>query len=117
MQKPTTETIAHVVHEAIRTYNKTIGDPDDAPWEEAPEKLKLARRKGVEDILENAVRDPAAIHQGWLEEKQRQGWSHGNEKNREKKTHHCLLPWPKLPQHQQLKAYLFMAITRAMVLR
>lgn len=113
----TTADIARICHEALRAYNKAIGDPEDDAWETAPDKLKQSRTKGVENILENADYSAAAQHEAWREGKVADGWKYGVVKNREAKVHHCLMPWTDLPPHQKRKGDLFVAIVRAVQVR
>lgn len=49
-----------------------------------------------EAIAENA-------HDVWAVERQAQGWSYGEERNDELKTHPCLIPYEDLPEVE--KAY------------
>jgi len=115
--KITVNDIARICHEALRAYNKAIGDPDDDPWETAPAKLKESRVKGVENVLDNANYSPKDQHEAWREGKVADGWKYGVVKDRERKMHHCLLPWSDLPVHQKKKGDLFVGIIRSLQVR
>lgn len=43
------------------------------------------------------------VHDVWAETRMSQGWSYGKERNDEKKTHPCLIPYEELPDDE--KAY------------
>jgi hypothetical protein len=55
---------------------------------------------------------PKESHENWMKEKEDNGWVYGNEKNAEKKTHPCLIPYDNLPKEQKTKDYLFSAIVQ-----
>ena len=42
-------------------------------------------------------------HIRWMEGKIRDGWVYGPERDNEKKIHHCLVDWEKLPEDEQQK--------------
>ena len=42
------------------------------------------------------------------------GWVYGEEKDAEKKTHHCIVPFGELPIFQQQKDMLFCNIVNAL---
>lgn len=109
--------IAKICHEANRAYCETIGDNSQPTWENAPRWQKDSAIKGVKfHIAHLAAGDepsPSASHDSWLEQKRVDGWKYGPEKNAEKKTHPCFMPYDGLPVEQRLKDYIFAAIVKA----
>ncbi len=110
------EGIARITHEANRAYCLMLGDTSQPHWEEAPQWQKDSAVAGVERILsqEGLTRsDPRGNHESWMEQKLRDGWTFGEVKDAEKKTHPCLLPYDSLPDDQKLKDVLFGAVCAA----
>lgn len=106
--------IARVCHEANRGYCASIGDMSQPTWEEAPDWQKESALKGVMHHIENPDSTPADSHTEWMAEKARTGWSYGDEKDPEAKTHPCMVPWEELPAEQRMKDVIFLSIVRAM---
>lgn len=48
----------------------------------------------VEEMAEN-------VHEVWAETRIKQGWKYGSERNDEKKTHPCLIPYEDLPDEEK----------------
>lgn len=107
--KLTIEEIAKVAHEANRAYCESMGDLSQQPWEEAPEIIKNSAITGVEKHLENPM-TPEESHKSWMAYKAAEGWVYGKEKDIEKKTHPCMVPYEELPSSQKVKDYIFKAI-------
>lgn len=106
--------IASVCHEAIRAYCQTQNDDSQPTWEDAPNSQRTSAIKGVEFVLLNLLATPEDQHKQWLAEKQATGWRYGAEKNTDKKTHPCFLPYDQLPIFQQRKDHLFRAVVLAL---
>ena len=108
------EQIARVCHEANREYCKTIGDDSQPTWEDAPDWQKQSALKGVAYHIENAATAKAEdSHVSWLKQKEEEGWVYGEEKDAEKKTHPCMVPFEELPQEQKVKDYIFRGIVHS----
>lgn len=103
----TIKEIARVAHETNRTYCETLGDNSQPFWEDAPQWQKDSAIEGVRAIKEGNVNEPKESHINWLRVKENEGWVYGEEKNPEKKTHPCILPFDNLPEEQQMKDFLF----------
>lgn len=106
--------IARVAHNVNAAYCAAIGDDSQAPWEKAPKWQRLSAVNGVKFHLANPDAGPAASHESWLAEKERDGWKHGPVKDPEKKEHPCFVPYDQLPAEQRAKDYLFTAIVHAL---
>lgn len=102
--------IAKMVHEVNRAYCKALGDTSQLSWEDAPQWQKDSALKGVLFHASNPEYGPENSHESWLAEKNSTGWVYGVEKDEEKKTHPCMVPYNKLPVEQQAKDYIFKAI-------
>lgn len=111
------EQIAQICHETNDNYCQTIGDYSQVMWDDAPDWQKQSARNGVSShwtVLDRGE-EPSAeeSHNNWLKEKQLAGWSYGETKDPEAKTHPCFLPYKDLPIAQRLKYHLFVNIVKA----
>lgn len=109
----TTDEIAQVCHEANRALQLVIGDPVASPaWGEAPESQRESAIEGVAQALAGAT--PEQLHQSWCDNRLAAGWTFGDVKDEESKTHPCLVPYEDLPPEQRLKDALFGAVVRSL---
>lgn len=106
--------IAIACHQANKAWCEQNGDFTQKDFHEAEEWQQESALKGVEFRLNNPYAGPDAQHNAWLEDKLEEGWVYGEEKDAEKKTHPCLVPFSKLPEFQQKKDKLFIAIVDAL---
>ena len=109
------EFIAKTCHEINRAYCASIGDHSHLPWEMTPENVKASVRSGVLNVAINPGMQPGETHQSWLEFKKQDGWVYGPEKDFEKKTHPCMVPYEELPQADKTKDYIFLATVRQLM--
>ena len=105
--------IAKVAHAVNAAYCQSQGDMSQKPWEQAPEWQKTSAVNGVLFHLENPDAGPSHSHDSWMKEKIEAGWVYGTEKDEEKKTHPCIVPYAELPPQQQAKDYIFRAVVHA----
>lgn len=54
--------------------------------------------KELEPLIEKMSKN---VHDVWAETRISQGWSYGKERNDEKKTHPCLIPYEELPDDEK----------------
>ncbi len=106
---------AMIAHEANRAYCVLLGDDSQVPWDEAPDWQKESALAGVAAIYKDPNLSPKASHEGWLAQKEADGWVYGETKDEEAKTHHCMVPYDELPEDQRLKDTLFGAVVRAVL--
>jgi len=64
--------------------------PIDTTGVELPDDLKML----VEQMSKN-------VHEVWAETRIRQGWTYGEQRNDELKTHPCLIPYEELPESEK----------------
>lgn len=109
----THEDIARVAHEANRAYQIAAGDPAPSPhWDDAPGWQRDSAIDGVAKALSGYT--PEELHTSWCEHKRRDGWTYGDVKDAEAKTHPCLVPYHKLPDEQKVKDDLFSAVVNTL---
>ena len=70
-----------------RTYTP---QPIDATGVELPKELEML----VEQMSKN-------VHDIWAETRIQQGWTYGEQRNDELKTHPCLVPYEELPESEK----------------
>jgi hypothetical protein len=113
MRKYTDEEIGRVIHMANAELQRIQGDPvPSQPWESESQELRDGVIANVEYCRGGCT--TAAIHERWVEDKRRNGWTLGPEKDSERKTHPCMVPYDRLPDYQRDKDRLFVAIVRTM---
>ena len=102
------ESVARLCHEQNRNYCLFMNEPNiAAPWDELSESMRESVRTGVRNIVTGVVTAPHESHEKWLEFKGNEGWTYGEVKDFEKKTHPCFRPYQELPQEQRVKDALF----------
>jgi hypothetical protein len=106
------EDIAEACHEANRVLQRALDEPVNPPWVEAPEELRRSVVNGVENALRGAT--PEESHENWLKFKEAEGWSYGETKDFEARTHPCFAPYDELPEDQKVKDHLFTSIVRTL---
>jgi hypothetical protein len=106
--------IAAVCHEASRDWSYVNGDQLQQGWTTAPQWQIDSVIDGVEHALANPDAKPEDSHNNWLAHKIADGWVYGEVKDPEAKTHPCIVPYDQLPEWQQKKDKLFLAIVRAL---
>lgn len=107
------EEIARVIHAANAAMQGIQGDPAPSqPWDSEPEEIRQNVMMGVRNARHGMT--PAEHHQSWVDDKIAHGWRYGGEKDSERKTHPCLVPYAQLPESQRAKNVLFINIVRAL---
>jgi hypothetical protein len=105
--------IARTAHEVNRAYCKSIGDDSQPAWEDAPDWQMQSTFDGVVFHRDHPDAGPSASHDNWLARKAADGWKYGPVKNPEKKEHPCFVPYSQLPEEQQVKDALFIAVVHS----
>lgn len=55
-----------------------------------------------EELLELAEQMAERVHDVWMEERVRQGWSYGEKRDDVNKKHSCLIPYKELPEEEKI---------------
>ena len=105
--------IARTCRDANRAWCEANGDLSQKSWEKAAAWQQESAILGVTFVIDNPDALDSALHDAWCLEKTNPGWTHGEVKDETFKTHPCLVPFSKLPPHQQAKDRLFRAIVKA----
>jgi hypothetical protein len=105
------EKIARVCHEANRALTQILKDvPLQPNWDEAPEEMRRSSIQGVTWRLSNPKAPASEQHETWMRNKIADGWTLGDVKDSEKKTHPALIPYEYLESGVKLKDALFTAV-------
>jgi hypothetical protein len=102
--------IAAACHQQNRAWCIAHGDNSQPLWSEAPEWQRKSAILGVRGALDGNT--PEQSHEGWLEEKRKDGWTYGPVKDVEKKQHPCFVPYAELPEEQKAKDHFFIDMVR-----
>lgn len=108
------ERIAELCHEANRTLCYWFGDEVQDQWDCAPDWQKESCIAGVRAHMYRNM-TPRDSHEEWMKHKIANGWTFGEVKDAEKKTHPCLVSYDLLPPRQRMKDYLFRGICQAVI--
>jgi DNA-binding transcriptional MerR regulator len=110
------EDIARVVHAANRELQIVQGDPRPSPpWDEASEYQVRESIDSVQEALRGIT--PEQSHETWCSRLRADGWQYGEVKDERAKTHPCLVPFAELPEAQQRKDAVLVAIVQALAPR
>jgi hypothetical protein len=101
---------AAAAHRANRIYCQAIGDESQHEWEDCPEWQADSAIMGAQAIADNPDLTPEQSHAGWMAQKAAEGWTFGEAKDAEKKTHPCMVPYDELPIQQRVKDEIFRAV-------
>lgn len=114
-QKMDVWSVARVVHAALREYESLTHGDDNPPWDELSDEIRWAYIHGVLNVNERADITPEELHENWVENKLRHGWTYGLVKNFLTKTHPCLVPYEELSTVEKGKAILFIAVAKTLL--
>ncbi|MES2779928.1 MAG: RyR domain-containing protein [Bacteroidota bacterium] len=105
--------VARACHEANKSYCESIGDTSQVSWDDAQDWQKESAIAGVKFLFENPETTPEGQHAAWSKDKIADGWSYGEVKDAEAKTHPCLVPYDQLPEAQREKDVIFQRTARS----
>lgn len=114
MQSAKEVAIAIACHEANKAWCMLNNDFSQKHWEDAEKWQKDSALEGVRFRMNNPDAGHDAQHKSWMDQKVKDGWVYGPEKDSEKKTHPCIVPFDELPEFQKKKDALFCAIVDAL---
>jgi hypothetical protein len=108
--------VAELCHTVMRTYNIQLGRTTPE-WFAAPDWMQAYFIAGVSYVLSGLRKGihiaPWDIHNVWVRHKLDQGWTYGEKKDQEAKTHPLLVLFDQLPKDEQRKDFLFVGIVEA----
>lgn len=107
--------IARATHEMNRCWCQLTGDDSQLPWEGAPQWQKDSAMEGVRFLANNPDAPDSATHDSWVRQKLDDGWVYGPEKDADKKTHPCLVPYDDLPAVQRAKDAFFRIVVTSLL--
>ena len=114
--KLTIEEIANVCHQVNKAFCAANGDHSQPEWELAPDWQRSSAINGVKAHIDSGLTMlPEDSHISWMKQKVQEGWGYGEEKNVDKKTHPCMVPYEQLPVNQRTKDYLFREVVHTLV--
>ena len=108
------DSVARVVHEAVRAWARSRGDVSIPPWSRAPKWMREATVAAIAFRLENPGAPASAQHDQWAAEKRAAGWKRGAVKDGVKKTHPLLVSYERLPAFERRKDALVGAVIDAL---
>lgn len=106
----TVEDIARTAHEVNGAY---MSLEEHKKWEDLPVEEKVSRMQGVAAQLRYGYSAPEQ-HELWMASKIQEGWTYGEQKDSEKKTHPCLVPYADLPEVMKTKDHIFRAVVQSL---
>lgn len=92
---------AEFVHAVHAAYCKFI-DESEVPYFDKASIIDGLKMESGHQLI-----SPSRSHDNWMAFKLKDGWRYGEKKDREAKTHPCLLPFQFLPRTEQLKDDVF----------
>ena len=66
-----------------------------------PQPIDTSDVKLPEDLEQLVEQMSKNVHEVWAETRIRQGWTYGEQRNDELKTHPCLIPYEELPEEEK----------------
>ena len=111
MKDRTAEQTAEACHEANRIVQHLLGEDLNPEWGDAPAEMRESVLAGVEAAW--AGQGAQQLHESWCAERRGNGWVYGSAKDRDAKTHPCLVEYHELPMAQRMKDVVFGAIASA----
>ena len=66
-----------------------------------PQPIDTTDVKLPEDLESLVEQMSKNVHEVWAETRIRQGWTYGEQRNDELKTHPCLIPYEELPEEEK----------------
>ena len=66
-----------------------------------PQPIDTKEVKLPAELEELAEQMSKNVHEVWAETRIKQGWTYGEERNDELKTHPCLIPYENLPEEEK----------------
>jgi hypothetical protein len=101
---------AVMIHEANKVLCESQGDNSQEHWNEAPGYNHQSATLTVRALFKNPDLTPSDLHDIWMDGKKADGWSYGETKDRDKKTHPSMIPYADLSALEKYKDRLVLNI-------
>lgn len=108
------EAISMTVHQALRAWCSATQQRVMPDWGEAPEWMRDSTRESVQFVIDNPESGAGAQHDQWMQQKIRDGWVYGAERDDDQKRHPSLVAFVHLPENERKKDKLVCAIVGAL---
>lgn len=105
--------IARTCHNINKEYCEGHGDLTQLDFDLAPEWQQQSAIEGVIFIINNPDSSPEDVHNAWAATKLNDGWTYGEVKSEQHKTHPCLVEYDQLPLQQRIKDSLFSLVVKS----
>jgi hypothetical protein len=104
--------IARIVVNTNADYSRSLGE-DVQYWDETGPEVRASIVRGILSALRYNP-TPEQNHQNFLDDRTKEGWTYGPEKNVELKQHPDLLPFEHLPAEQKAKNHIFLSLVSSL---
>lgn len=104
--------LAQSVHQANKIFSEQVLSEEKKDWALLDKDARNSLVNAVRKTLELKVEDPEQSHEMWLTEMVKSGWKYGEEYSETEKTHPCMVHYADLPQGQQTKDEIYLAILK-----
>lgn len=105
------DALARICYDANYAFCAGIDDAVPLPFEQ----VRSSIINGIEFSIANPEATPEDSHDNWLRAKYADGWTYGEVKDADAKTHPCMRPYGMLPVEQRAKDDLFQGIVKALI--
>lgn len=108
------EAIAKVSYAAHVAYSHVLEEENVIEWDTLPPWKRDAIKAGVRLRLRNPNAPISSAHDYWCDFMTKEGWTFGDVRDDDKKTHPDLIDYHALPPVQKMKDYLFVSVVLTM---
>lgn len=113
MHRFSDEAVAEVAHAATQALQGILNDPcPSQPWFAETREQRQSVIDGVRNARNGTT--PEKSHENWVRFKLEHGWTPGDSKDPQRKTHPNLVPYADLPEDEKVKDRLFLAVVTAL---
>lgn len=115
MKPRVVEALARATHECNRCYSFAVGRNDlGGSWEQLPLAQKNVTYAAIRRLVEEGL-TAREVHEAWLFDMKREGWSYGSERDLIAKMDPRVQPWDSLPGIERDRILLFTSVCRTMI--
>lgn len=108
--------IAKLCHQLNRAFSAAVlSDHTHKTWEESTPEIRRSTYEGVRTFLEDPTLTPEQMHEKWKQYKLDEGWTYGNMRDEDARTHPNLVNYFRLHPHEQFKDVMFVVICRTLL--